>query len=169
MLLVLASVLTFTSCKKTKNELFKGYYSFKTSGVITVEKKTYDYDENLLSTEEFEMELPAENGQMNILSVDEDSGAMIVTMNIVGGGVAKYEATADKNTLTIDNQTRYLKTEGSNVFVPVKVSGIGKKYDNTVVFDLKYYCSLTRTSVDTSTSIYTIIDSDISCVARSND
>lgn len=170
MLLVLASILAFTSCKKTKNELFKGYYSFKTSGVIAVEKKVCNNNGTVISIEESDMSLTTENGQMNILSVDNKTGEMIVTMNIVGGDVLRYDAIADNNTLTIENQKRTIKTEGLELIpLTVTVSGIGEKYDNTVVFDLKYYCSLTRTGVDTNTTTYTIIDSDISCVARSND
>lgn len=169
MLLVLASVLTFTSCKKTKNELFKGYYSFKTSGVLTVEKKVCNSSGTVISVDESEMSLPTENGQMNILSVDNKTGEMIVTMNIVGGDVLKYDAIADDNTLTIDNQKRSIKLEELE-FVPltVTVSGIGKKYDQSVVLDLKYDGSTTVTGIGIETT-YTITGSDINCVARSND
>jgi len=169
MLLVLASILTLTSCKKTKNELFKGYYSFKTSGVLTVEKKICNNSGTVISVDESEMSLTTENGQMNILSVDNKTGEMIVTMNIVGGDVLRYDAIADDKTLTIENQKRTIKFEDLE-FVPltVTVSGIGNKYDESVVFDLKYDGSLTVTGIETVTT-YTITDSDINCVARSND
>lgn len=168
-LLVFAAILTFTSCTKTKNELFKGYYSFKTSGILTIEKEVCDLDGNRISIEEIEVNLTPENGQMNILSVDDKTGAMIVTMNIVGGDMLKYDATADKNTLTIENQRRNIKLEDVELTsMMALVSGTGKKYDNNVVFDFKYEGSSVKTTALTETT-FTIIDSEVNCVAKSND
>lgn len=166
-------ILSAVSCKKTGNQLFKGYYSFKTSGTLTIEAKTDK------ETEEGEEETPItytinlsnENGQMNILDVDAKDGKMALTMNIVSGPVVVTEATTNDKKLTVSPFERILTLKdenGSNLEMTVTISGTGQKLDNMVMIDLIYSGQTQKESWTGTTTTYTIDSSNVVCVAREN-
>ena len=98
---VILSMLA-VSCTKEGAPRFKGNYTFKTSGTVTVSPAG---DE---SAEPQKLKLLDENGQMDVVVSDKNTGEMIVAMNILGGSVLTFNAVADGKTLTITPFSRQL-------------------------------------------------------------
>lgn len=123
-------LLVACACEKEGVQRFKGNYTFKTGGTLTVktlaaadepdepaepenpadEPAGYEGqtgpEEPSANDGEPEEELStvpivSESGQMDIIVADKTSGDMIVTMNILGGTVVTFNVTADGKTLNI--------------------------------------------------------------------
>lgn len=214
-----ALLLSLTSCEKEGTRLYEGYYSFKTSGTLTIDREInasdddsdaesdtddtttggddtsagttsllpssalddlldslgislpdlrdslgIDSDITLPTTDgTFKSSLSSESGQMNIVTTGENT--MIVTLNIVGGDVLVFDATVDGKKITLNpiNRILTIKDEGLTFTIDATVEGTGEKYDDVVIFSLKY-------TGDTSYLVYnyTITDSDVKCVAKVN-
>ncbi len=149
--------LAVSSCQKEGIDLYEGNYSFKTSGTISVEKKSDSVNE----TEN--LSITSEAGQMNILKKDDDSA--IITMNVIGGDVFVLEAVVENNTLRlVPSKRKVTFKEGvQTVSLDCSVSGIGEKLKDVVIF------TLTITGSGSSALYnYTITDSDVKCVANLN-
>ena len=225
-----ALLLSITSCEKEGTSLYEGYYSFKTSGTLTIDRKVNDSDSDdstgddttgddttgddtaggdttggddtsagttslqpssalddlldslgvslpelrdslgidsdvTLPTEDgtFKTSLTSESGQMNVVTTGENT--MIVTLNIVGGDVLVFDATVDGKKITLSPISRILtiKDEGLTFTIDATLEGTGEKYEDVVIFSLKY-------TGDTSYLVYnyTITDSSVKCVAKLN-
>lgn len=216
-----ALLLSLTSCEKAGTRLYEGYYSFKTSGTLTIDREVnasdddtdadsdsdtddtttgddsasagttsllpssalddlldslgislpdlrdslgIDSDITLPTTDgTFKSSLSSESGQMNIVTTGENT--MIVTLNIVGGDVLVFDATVDGKKITLSPISRILtiKDEGLTFTIDATLEGTGEKYEDVVIFSLKY-------TGDTSYLVYnyTITDSSVKCVAKVN-
>lgn len=133
---VILSMLA-VSCTKEGAPRFKGNYTFKTSGTVTVSPAG---DE---SAEPQKLKLLDENGQMDVVVSDKNTGEMIVAMNILGGSVLTFNAVADGKTLTITPFSRQLTIpvtdEGSLLetaypVASVTVSGYAERYADALMF-----------------------------------
>ncbi len=146
------------SCAKEGPGRFKGNYSFKTSGTVSVREKGNG------NAEISKVKLSDEQGQMNILK--EDGDAMIVTMNVLSGAVVVFDAEASGKEIRLQPVERVLSiTHGlsSSINLNAVVSGVGHRYDDTVIFELVYTGDYESFGVE-----YEIVGSDVKCVARLN-
>lgn len=156
--LVLCALMS-VSCEKAEVRNFKGSYSFKTSGTVSVTRMSGD------TRTQLEIALSPESGQMNILATEGRS--MVVTMNIVGGGVVVFDAEVNEDGgLTLSPSTRSISISDNarTVSLQLSVSGTAVKYDDVVVFDFDY-----AGNGETTSNTYEITASDVKCVAKLND
>lgn len=158
------------SCSKEGTALFKGNYSFKTSGIISARQISEPADTLLPS--DVTIKLATESGQMDI--TPRGSGDMLVSMNVTGGDMLIYDATVDGDDLIVSQDTRSMvltfpSGEEPQMLAPavrtdITVSGSGHRYDNIILFKFTY--SGTFQVGDTEYEIYS---SDIDCRAKLNE
>ena len=171
-LAVVVSLISLISCEKEGVKLFDGNYSFKTSGILTVER-TAKVSESDASAEildipdgnrTFKLPLTSESGQMNIIKTGDNS--VIVTMNIVGGDALVFNGKAEGKVLTLDPAVRFLSfRDGANtVSLEITVSGTAEKHDDVAIFTLEYTGGGETTLYD-----YKILASEVKCVAKLNE
>ena len=168
-ILVLAAAMSLASCSREGVNLFRGNYSFKTSGTMTATVTVADTVET--RTEEMTVSVVTEQGQMDILAVDADEGTAIITMNVLAGDVYTMDAVADGEELSIEPFERMLDvtlTGIGKVTVPVTVEGTAHRYSNVVIFDLAYIGS-TETEVGDYDVTLEITSTAIQCVAKLNE
>lgn len=149
-----------TSCEKQGVALYEGYYSYKTSGSVEVERTLIESSEKSEET----LSIVSENGQMNILKNGDNK--LIITMNAIGGDVVVLDAEVVDKELVISEFSRMVKIEDGSrtVSLNCKVSGSGKKYDNVIILDLNYSGSGTSTIYN-----YKVKSSSVKCVAKVNE
>ena len=153
-----ALVLSVVSCRKEGSSLFEGNYSFKTSGTVTVQQSGVE------NAEKVELSLNYEMGQMDIISKNGD--IVLVTMNIMGGDVITYDASATGNYLQLNSSERKISLNwlDSGIYrADVVVSGNASRYGDVVIFQLSYSGTCDKDGV-----IYDIVDSQVECVAKIN-
>lgn len=161
--LLLSLAAVSVSCTKEGPARFRGNYTFKTGGSLTV--RPADDPEAESST----VYLADESGQMDVLVADKSSGSMIITMNALGGSVTTFDATADGSVLSIYPQSRRVSlsllgsSDAVRPSVTVEVSGTGVRYDDVLILSLDYSGSYSLAGTE-----YEIIGSDIECVAKLN-
>ena len=171
-LAVVASLLSFCSCEKEGVKLFDGNYSFKTSGILTIERTAKvsesDASAGILDIPDgnrtFRLALTSESGQMNVIKTGDNS--VIVTMNVVGGDAFVFSGKAEGKVLTLDPAVRFVSfRDGANtVSLEVTVSGTAEKHDDVAVFTLEYTGGGETTLYD-----YKILASEVKCVAKLNE
>lgn len=149
------------SCTKDGAELFTGYYSFKTGGTLETRR---EYSDESIESDTVTLPLTSESGQLNILH--EKDNKVILAFNIMGGDpvVVNGSVNAD-NELVLEKTTRLITVKDGALSpqFTVTISGRGKKYDDVVIFNLKY-----DGSASTTLRNYTIISSNVQCVAKIN-
>lgn len=171
-LAVVASLMSLISCEKEGVKLFDGNYSFKTSGILTVER-TAKVSESDASTgildipdgnRTFRLALTSESGQMNVIKTGDNS--VIVTMNVVGGDAFVFSGKAEGKVLTLDPAVRFVSfRDGANtVRLEITVSGTAEKHDDVAIFTLEYTGGGETTLYD-----YKILASEVKCVAKLNE
>lgn len=171
-LAVVASLMSLISCEKEGVKLFDGNYSFKTSGILTVERTAKvsesDASAGILDIPDgnrtFKLPLTSESGQMNVIKTGDNS--VIVTMNVVGGDAFVFSGKAEGKVLTLDPAVRFVSfRDGANtVSLEVTVSGIAEKHDDVAIFTLEYTGGGETTLYD-----YKILASEVKCVAKLNE
>lgn len=161
------------SCTKEGAKRFEGYYSYKLSGTVSLKAVEEETDESsdgtvTVAPDELTLSLNPESGQMNILTRDNDSGEMLVTMNAVGGDVTTFEAVASGKQISFSETQKRVSFETSSISTrscTLTLSGDGEKLDDVIVISFKAvsgeYSYLGRK--------YEVTDSKIECVAKSND
>lgn len=193
-LAVVVSLMSLISCEKEGVKLFDGNYSFKTSGILTVER-TAKVSESDASEEiparisdsgntgwpdidlpdipgvdfpdgnrTFRLALTSESGQMNVIKTGDNS--VIVTMNVVGGDAFVFSGKAEGKVLTLDPAVRFVSfRDGANtVSLEITVSGTAEKHDDVAIFTLEYTGGGETTLYD-----YKILASEVKCVAKLNE
>ena len=171
-LAVVASLMSLISCEKEGVKLFDGNYSFKTSGILTIERTAKvsesDASAGILDIPDgnrtFRLALTSESGQMNVIKTGDNS--VIVTMNVVGGDAFVFSGKAEGKVLTLDPAVRFVSfRDGANtVSLEVTVSGTAEKHDDVAVFTLEYTGGGETTLYD-----YKILASEVKCVAKLNE
>lgn len=171
-LAVVVSLMSLISCEKEGVKLFDGNYSFKTSGILTVERTAKvsesDASAGILDIPDgnrtFRLALTSESGQMNVIKTGDNS--VIVTMNVVGGDAFVFSGKAEGKVLTLDPAVRFVSfRDGANtVSLEITVSGIAEKHDDVAVFTLEYTGGGETTLYD-----YKILASEVKCVAKLNE
>ena len=171
-LAVVVSLMSLISCEKEGVKLFDGNYSFKTSGILTVERTAKvsesDASAGILDIPDgnrtFRLALTSEYGQMNVIKTGDNS--VIVTMNVVGGDAFVFSGKAEGKVLTLDPAVRFVSfRDGANtVSLEITVSGTAEKHDDVAVFTLEYTGGGETTLYD-----YKILASEVKCVAKLNE
>ena len=171
-LAVVVSLMSLISCEKEGVKLFDGNYSFKTSGILTVERTAKvsesDASAGILDIPDgnrtFRLALTSESGQMNVIKTGDNS--VIVTMNVVGGDAFVFSGKAEGKVLTLDPAVRFVGfRDGANtVSLEITVSGTAEKHDDVAVFTLEYTGGGETTLYD-----YKILASEVKCVAKLNE
>lgn len=171
-LAVVVSLMSLISCEKEGVKLFDGNYSFKTSGILTVERTAKvsesDASAGILDIPDgnrtFRLALTSESGQMNVIKTEDNS--VIVTMNVVGGDAFVFSGKAEGKVLTLDPAVRFLSfRDGANtVTLEITVSGTAEKHDDVAIFTLEYTGGGETTLYD-----YKILASEVKCVAKLNE
>lgn len=150
-MLMIAATAVLASCSRQEANIYRGYYSFKTGGYLEIEGKVYDIEvdpesgiaDTLGSRDTvFTRNLSHESGQMHILSAGENN--VKVTMNLTAGNPIVFDAQAFKENLTLQPTIRQVtiipdaEQGGQDMSLLMTVSGVGRKYENMVIFDLEY-------------------------------
>ena len=136
-IIAVLALLALTACQKKNAPLFRGDYSFKTSGSVTLDE--IDPQDEPVS---YTVSLPNEIGQLEINALGNEKDSVIVVMNTMGGEVIVTHAFCDgneiylkdftKNTLLFTGDSITLKNE-------VRVQASGQMYeDKTIVINMIY-------------------------------
>ncbi len=136
-LIAIFSILALTACQKKNAPLFRGDYSFKTSGSVTLEE--IDTEDEPAS---YTISLPNEIGQLEISDLGNEKDSVLVVMNTMGGEVVVTHAFCKdneiflkdftKNTLLFTGDSLTLKNE-------LSVHATGKMYENnTLILNMVY-------------------------------
>ena len=139
-LLSVCCLLALAACQKKNAPLFRGDYSFKTSGSITLDEIIPEGDS--IEPVSYTVSLPNEIGQLEISDLDNGKDSVLVVMNTMGGEVIVTHAFCDgseiylkdftKNTLLFTGDSITLKNE-------VRVQASGQMYeDRTIVINMIY-------------------------------
>jgi hypothetical protein len=129
--------LALAACQKKNAPLFRGDYSFKTSGSVTLDEINAE-DEPASYT----ISLPNEIGQLEISDLGNGRDSVLVVMNTMGGEVVVTHAFCrdneiflkdfTKNTLLFTGDSLTLKNE-------LRVHATGQMYENnTLILNMIY-------------------------------
>lgn len=135
--IVICGLMALASCQKKNAPLFRGDYSFKTSGSVTLDEINAE-DEPA----SFTVSLPNEIGQLEISALDNGKDSVLVVMNTMGGEVVVTHACCKdnkiflrdfkKNTLLFTGDSLTLKND-------LRVHASGQMYeDNTLILNMTY-------------------------------
>ena len=136
--IVICAFMALASCQKKNAPLFRGDYSFKTSGSVTLEEIVPQGE----TGETFTVGLPNEIGQLEISTLDNGKDSVLVVMNTMGGEVVVTHAFCKdneiflrdfkKNTLLFTGDSLTLKND-------LRVKATGRMYeDNTLILNMIY-------------------------------
>ena len=137
-LLALCCLMALAACQKKNAPLFRGDYSFKTSGSVVLDEIVPDGEVG----DSFTVSLPNEIGQLEISDLDNGKDSVLVVMNTMGGEVIVTRAFCQdnkiflrdftKNTLLFTGDSITLKNE-------VRVQASGQMYENnTLIINMIY-------------------------------
>ena len=137
-LLSVFCLIVLASCQKKNAPLFRGDYSFKTSGNVTLEEIVPQGE----TGETFTIGLPNEIGQLEISALDNGKDSVLVVMNTMGGEVVVVHAFCKdneiflrdfkKNTLLLTGNSLTLKND-------LRVKATGRMYENnTLILNMTY-------------------------------
>ena len=135
--ILFSALLALASCQKKNAPLFRGDYSFKTSGSVTLDEINAEDD-----PASFTVSLPNEIGQLEISALDNGKDSVLMVMNTMGGEVVVTHAFCKdneiflrdfkKNTLLFTGDSITLKNE-------LRVKASGQMYeDNTLILNMTY-------------------------------
>lgn len=168
-----ASAFILASCNKDESENLIGSYTYKTSGTVKLhirelaEPDPENPDDKQLDTL-VTVGLNPEQGQMHIVK-SGDNGAVKITFNDIAGNVDVADASIKGNSLTLSgtpSKEVQITVDKIISFASgiVTYSGSGQKYDKTFIANFKYEGGLSNSDYEIS-----IVDSEVHCVAQSND
>jgi uncharacterized Zn ribbon protein len=153
--------MALASCQKKNAPLFRGDYSFKTSGSVTLNEIVTDEPAS------YTVGLPNEIGQLEISDLGNGRDSVLVVMNTMGGEVVVTHAFCKdneiflrdfkKNTLLFTGDSITLKNE-------LRVKASGQMYeDNTLILNMTY-----EGEAETSERNFKIYGDDIRMAAIRN-
>ena len=137
-LLIIGCLMALAACQKKNAPLFRGDYSFKTSGSVVLDEIVADGE----TGDSFTVSLPNEIGQLEIKDLDNGKDSVLVVMNTMGGEVVVTHAFCKdneiflrdfkKNTLLFTGDSLTLKND-------LCVTASGQMYeDNTLILNMTY-------------------------------
>ena len=137
LLFAICGLLALSACQKRGMHLFRGDYSFKISGSVTLDE--IDPENEPAS---YTVGLPNEIGQLEISDLDDGKDSVLVVMNTMGGEVVVTHALCKdneiflrdfkKNTLLFTGDSLTLKND-------LRVKASGQMYEgNTLILNMIY-------------------------------
>ena len=167
-LIVCCCFFALTSCHKNGVNLFVGYYSFKTSGEVSIMAEAGIEGNNITIPASLNVSLSNDIGQLDISVSDKKHDEVIVVINYLNGDVITTTGTCDGKNIYLDEfQRDILPVSISTLFTNysvITVSGTGQMYDeDMIVFDMTIKGKATIGSVT-----YKIRDKDLKMVAYRN-
>lgn len=137
-LLVICCLIALVSCQKKNAPLFRGDYSFKTSGSVIL-KEIVPMGE---TGDSFIVNLPNEIGQLEISNLDNGKDSVLVVMNTMGGEVVITHAYCKNNEIILrDFKKNTLLFNGDSITLKneVHVKASGWIYEgNTLILNMIY-------------------------------
>ena len=162
LLIMLCGLLALSACQKRGMHLFRGDYSFKTSGSVTLDE--IDPEDEPAS---YTVSLPNEIGQLEISDLDNGKDSVVVVMNTMGGEIVVTHAFCDGNEIFLkDFKKSTLLFTGDSITLKneVHVQASGQMYeDNTIILNMIY-----DGEAETSERNFTIHGDNIRMVATRN-
>ena len=160
--ILFCALMALASCQKKNAPLFRGDYSFKTSGSVTLDEINAEDEPS-----SFTVNLPNEIGQLEIKDLDNGKDSVLVVMNTMGGEVVVTHALCQdnkiflrdfkKNTLLFTGDSLTLKNE-------LRVQASGQMYeDNTLIINMIY-----EGEAETNERSFKIYGDDIRMAATRN-
>lgn len=129
--------MAFVSCQKKNAPLFRGDYSFKTSGSVTLDEIVTEGE-----PASYTVSLPNEIGQLEIKDLDNGKDSVLVVMNTMGGEVVVTHAFCKDNEIFLcDFKKNTLLFTGDSLTLKnnLRVSATGQMYeDNTLILNMVY-------------------------------
>ena len=130
-------LMALAACQKKNAPLFRGDYSFKTSGSVTLDEINAE-DEPASYT----VSLPNEIGQLEISDLDNGKDSVLVVMNTMGGEVVVTHALCKDNEIFLrDYKKNTLLFTGDSLTLKndLRVSAKGQIYeDNMLILNMVY-------------------------------
>ena len=162
-LIAIFSILALTACQKKNAPLFRGDYSFKTSGSVTLEE--IDAEDEPAS---YTISLPNEIGQLEISDLGNDKDSVLVVMNTMGGEVVVTHAFCKDNEIFLKDFTKNtLLFTGDSLTLKndLRVHATGQMYENnTLILNMVY-----EGEAETNERSFEIYGDNIRMVAIRND
>jgi hypothetical protein len=129
--------MALSACQKKNAPLFRGDYSFKTSGSVTLDEINAE-DEPVSYT----VSLPNEIGQLEISDLGNGKDSVLVVMNTMGGEVVVTHALCKDNEIFLrDYKKNTLLFTGDSLTLKndLRVSAKGQIYeDNMLILNMVY-------------------------------
>ena len=129
--------MALAACQKKNAPLFRGDYSFKTSGSVTLDEIDPE-DEPTTYT----VSLPNEIGQLEISDLGNGKDSVLVVMNTMGGEVVVTHAFCQDNEIFLKDFTKNtLLFTGDSLTLKndLHVKASGKMYEeNTLILNMTY-------------------------------
>ena len=137
-LIILCALMALSSCQKKNAPLFRGDYSFKTSGSVTLEEIVPQGE----TGETFTVGLPNEIGQLEISDLGNGKDSVLVVMNTMGGEVVVTHALCKDNEIFLrDFKKNTLLFTGDSITLKndLRVKATGRMYENnTLILNMVY-------------------------------
>ena len=137
-IIAIFALLALASCQKKNAPLFRGDYSFKTSGSVVMDEIVSDGE----TGDSFTVSLPNEIGQLEISDLDNGKDSVLVVMNTMGGEVVVTQAYCQDNEIFLKDFTKNtLLFTGDSITLKneVRVQASGQMYeDNTIILNMIY-------------------------------
>ena len=188
------ALVTMCSCEKDTFENYNASYSYKLSGNVTLvptlyaEASTEALDSMIAAGDVIDtLQCPVKPEQGQLRIVDKGDGSTYLTFNNMTGGVTLANAQIDKKHFTFSGTDKeisilYSKHANSNnnniediISEPnhhfttyVAYEGTGDEFNKTLIFTLRYTGKV-KTKDFLKEKEWTIIDSNIECVANQNE
>ena len=135
-LLSVCCLIALASCQKKNAPLFRGDYSFKTSGSVTLNEIVTDEPAS------YTVGLPNEIGQLEISELGNGKDSVLVVMNTMGGEVVVTHAFCKDNEIFLKDFTKNtLLFTGDSLTLKndLRVHATGQMYeDNTLIINMVY-------------------------------
>lgn len=132
--------LALAACQKKNAPLFRGDYSFKTSGSVTLDEIVPEDD--TIEPVSYTVSLPNEIGQLEISALGNDKDSLLVVMNTMGGEVIVTHAFCEDNEIFLKDFTKNtLLFTGDSITIKneVRVQASGQMYEgNTLILNMIY-------------------------------
>ena len=161
--ILFCALRALTSCQKKNAPLFRGDYSFKTSGSVTLDEINAE-DEPA----SFTVSLPNEIGQLEISALDNGKDSVLVVMNTMGGEVVVTHAFCQDNEIFLKDFTKNtLLFTGDSLTLKndLHVQASGKMYEeNTLILNMTY-----QGEAESNERNFKIYGDDIRMAATRND
>ena len=165
-LLAICFLMALAACQKKNAPLFRGDYSFKTSGTVTLDEIVAEGETTEPAS--YSVSLPNEIGQLEISDLGNVKDSVLVVMNTMGGEVIVTHAFCQDNEIFLKDFTKNtLLFTGDSITLKneVRVSATGQMYENnTLIINMIY-----EGEAETSERSFEIYGDNIRMAAIRND